>query len=63
VDKNSFPVSTIDLQNSKALIRPEQAEAAKGKNAVIGQRQKCTVTTEEKIFSLEVVVEKTIDGK
>jgi hypothetical protein len=37
VDKNPFPISTIDLQNSKVLIRPEQAEAAKGKNVVIGE--------------------------
>jgi hypothetical protein len=37
VDKKPFPVSTIDLQNSKVLIRPEQAEAAKGKNVVIDE--------------------------
>jgi hypothetical protein len=48
-DKNPFPVSTIDLQNSKVLIRPEQAEAAKGKNVVIGK--KLTITTDEKILS------------
>jgi hypothetical protein len=49
VDKNPFLVSTIDLQNSKVLIRPEQAEAAKGKNVVIGE--KCTITADEKILS------------
>jgi hypothetical protein len=49
------------LQNSKVLIQPEQVEAAKGKNLVIGK--KCTITTEEKILSREVVVEKTVDGK
>jgi hypothetical protein len=38
VDKNPFSVNTIDLQNSKVLIRPEQAEAAKGKNVVIGEK-------------------------
>jgi hypothetical protein len=37
VEKKPFPVSTIDLQNSKVLIRPEQAEAAKGKNVVIDE--------------------------
>jgi hypothetical protein len=61
VDKNPFPVNTIDLQNSKVLIRPEQAEAAKGKNVVISK--KCTITVDEKILSQEVVVEKTADGK
>jgi hypothetical protein len=61
VDKNPFLVSTIDLQNSKVLIRPEQAEVAKGKNVVIGEKR--TITAEEKILSREVVVEKTADGK
>jgi hypothetical protein len=61
VDKNLFPVNTIDLQNSKVLIRLEQAEAAKGKNMVIDE--KCTITTDENFLSREVVVEKTIDGK
>jgi hypothetical protein len=49
VDKNPFSVSTIDLQNSKVLIRLEQAEAAKGKNVVIGEKR--TITTNEKILS------------
>jgi hypothetical protein len=49
VDKNPFPVSTIDLQNFKVLIRLEQAEAAKGKNVIIGE--KCTITADEKILS------------
>jgi hypothetical protein len=43
------------------LIRPEQAEAAKGKNVVIGEE--CTITAKEKILPREVVVEKTADGK
>jgi hypothetical protein len=30
-------VNTIDLQNSKVLIQPEQAEATKGKSVVIGE--------------------------
>ena len=30
-DKASFPVHTIDLDKVKVLIRPEQAEGAKGK--------------------------------
>jgi hypothetical protein len=61
VDKNLFLVNTIDFQNSKGLIRPEQAKAAKGKNVVIGEKR--TITVDEKILSREVVVEKTADGK
>jgi hypothetical protein len=61
VDKNPFSVSTIDLQNSKVLIRPEQVEAAKGKNVIISEKR--TITVGEKILSREVVVEKTTDGK
>jgi hypothetical protein len=49
VDKNPFSVNTIDLQNSKVLIRPEQAKAAKGKNVIISE--KCTITTDEKVLS------------
>jgi hypothetical protein len=30
-DKTSFPIHIIDLDNVKVLIRPEQAEGAKGK--------------------------------
>jgi hypothetical protein len=61
VDKNPFSVNTIDLQNSKVLIRPEQAKAAKGKNVIISEKR--TITTDEKVLSSEVVVEKTADGK
>jgi hypothetical protein len=61
VGKNSFPVNTIDLQNSKVPIQPEQAEAAKGKNVVIGEKR--TITADDNVLSREVVVEKTADGK
>jgi hypothetical protein len=61
VDKNPFLFNTIDLQNSKVLIRSEQTEAAKGKNMVIGENR--TITADENILSREVVVEKTTDGK
>jgi hypothetical protein len=61
VDKNPFLVNTIDLQNSKVLIQPEQAEAAKGKNVIINEM--CTIATDEKLLSREVVVEKTTHGK
>jgi hypothetical protein len=61
VDKNPFPVNIIDLQNSKVLIRPEQAKTAQGKNVVISEKR--TITVDEKVLSWKVVVEKTADGK
>jgi hypothetical protein len=61
VDKNSFLVNTIDLKNSKVLIRPKQAEAAKGKNVVIDEKR--TIIVDENILSREVVVEKTANSK
>jgi hypothetical protein len=53
-------VNTIDLQNSKVLIRLELAEMAKGKIVVLGE--KCTITADE-VLSREVMVEKIADGK
>ena len=61
VDKASFPVHTIDLNNTKVLIRPEQAEGAKGKNVIIGEERPKNVN--DKILAWEVVLEKTPDGK
>jgi hypothetical protein len=49
VEQNPFSDNTIDLQNSKMLIRPEQVEAAQGKNVVIGEKR--TITTDEKVLS------------
>jgi hypothetical protein len=57
IDKTLFPVHTIDLKNAKVLIRPEQAEGAKGKNVVIGKER--LKTSEEKILTKEVMLEKT----
>ena len=36
MDKTPFPVHTLELNNSKILLGPEQAEGANGKNVVIG---------------------------
>ena len=60
IDKGLFPVHTIDLNNSKVLIRPEQAEGAKGKNVIIGEKRPITVN--DKILAREMVQEKTPDG-
>ena len=40
LDNDPFPVNTIDLEGKKVLIRPSQAEAAKGKNVVVGDERK-----------------------
>src|SRR6185436_12807450 len=60
-DKASFPVHMIDLDNVKVLIRPEQAEEAKGKNIIIGEPRPKNIN--DKIQAREVTMEKTPDGK
>ena len=45
VDKASSPVHTIDLDNAKILIRPEQAERAKGKmSSLVSQGRRMSMT-------------------
>ena len=61
IDKAPFPVHTIDLSNANVLIRPDQAEGAKGKNVIIGDDRPLTV--DNKILAREVIKEKTPDGK
>ena len=41
VDQNPFPAYThmFELSNPKVLIRPNQAESAKGKNIIIGEER------------------------
>jgi hypothetical protein len=60
-DKASFLVHTIDLDNVKILIRPGQAEGAKGKNVIIGAARPKNVN--DKIQAREVMMEKTLDGE
>jgi len=61
VDKTPFPVHTLELNNPKVLLRPEQAEGAQGKNVVIGDPR--PMNANNKILAREVVAEKTPDGK
>ena len=61
VDKTPFPVHTLELNNSKILLGPEQAEGANGKNVVIGDPRPMNVN--DKILAREVVSQKTPDGK
>ena len=60
VGEASFPLHTIDLNNAKVFIRPEQAAGAKGKNVIIGEGRPKNVN--DKILAREVVLEKTSDG-
>ena len=53
IDKAPFSVHTIDLNNAKVLIRPDQAEGAKGKSVIIGDDRPLTV--DNKILSREVI--------
>ena len=55
IDKAPFSVHTIDLNNAKVLIRPDQAEGAKGKNVIIGDDRPLTV--DNKILAREVIQE------
>ena len=61
VDKTLFPIHTLELNNPKVLLRPEQAEGAQGKNIVIGDLR--PMNANDKILAREVVAEKTPDGK
>ena len=61
INEAPFPVYTIDLCNSKVLIRLEQAEGVKGKNVIIGEERLKDV--KDKILAREVVVEKTSEGR
>ena len=61
IDKAPFPVHTIDLNNAKVLIQPDQAEGAKGKNMIIGEKR--SITIDDRILARKVVQEKALDGK
>jgi hypothetical protein len=61
IDKKTFHDNIIVLQNSKVLIYPEKAEMTNDKNVIIGDKR--IITTNEKILSREVMLEKTIDEK
>ena len=61
IDKALFPVHTIDLNNAKMLIRPDQAEGAKGKNVIIGYERPLTI--DNKILARKVIQEKAPNGK
>ena len=61
IDKAPFPIHTLELNNPKILIQPDQSEGAKGKNVVIGDAR--PINANDKILAREVVKEKTDDVK
>jgi hypothetical protein len=60
VDKQPFPINTMELQQPKVLIRLHQAEATKGKNVVVGEAK---LDLRGKELTREVAYEKTPDGR
>jgi hypothetical protein len=60
VDKQPFPINTMELQWRKVLVRPHQAEATKGKNVMV---RKVKPDLRGKELTREVAYEKTPDGR
>jgi hypothetical protein len=60
VDKQPFPINTMELQHSKVLGRPHQAEATKGKNVMVEETKP---DFRGKELTREVAYEKTLDGR
>jgi hypothetical protein len=56
VDKQPFPVNTIDLDGKKVLVRPEVVDKEKGKGIHIGDPR--VLDENRKILSREVFSEK-----
>jgi hypothetical protein len=60
VDKQPFPINTMELQQPKVLVRLHQAEASKGKNVMVGEAKP---DLRGKELTREVAFEKTPDGR
>jgi hypothetical protein len=60
VDKQPFPINTMELQQPKVLVWPHQAEATKGKNVMVGDVKP---DLRGKELTREVAYEKTPDGR
>jgi hypothetical protein len=60
VDKQPFPINTMELQQPKVLVRSHQAEATKGKNVMVGEAKP---DLRGKELTREVAYEKTPDGR
>jgi hypothetical protein len=60
VDKQPFPINTMELQQPKIFVRPHQAEAIKGKNVMVGEAK---TDLRGKELTREVAYETTPDGR
>jgi hypothetical protein len=60
VDKQPFPINTMELQQPKVLVRPHQAEATEGKNVMVGEAKP---DLRGKELTREVAYDKTPDGR
>jgi hypothetical protein len=60
VDKQPFPINTMELQQPKVLVRLHQAEASKGKNVMVREAKP---DLRGKELTREVALEKTPDGR
>jgi hypothetical protein len=60
VDKQPFPINTMELQQPKVSVRLHQAEATKGKNVMV---RKTKPDLRGKELTREVAYEKTPDGR
>jgi hypothetical protein len=61
VDKQPFPMNTLDLEGKRLLIRPEVAESANKSNVVVGEPRKSK--EDSKVLGRQVVLDKQPDGK
>ena len=61
VDKQPFPMNTMDLEGKKLLIRPEVAESANKANVIVGEPRKDK--EDNKVLGRQVVLGKQPDGK
>ena len=57
VDKQPFPMNTLELQGKKILIRPEVAGSANRNNVVICEPRN------NKVLGRQVILDKKPDGK
>ena len=53
VDQNLFPAHThmLELNNPKVLIRPNQAEAAKGKNIIVSEERSELLKSHQEVLA------------
>ena len=61
VDKQPFPINTMDLEGKKMLIRPNIAESANKDDVVIGEPRNSKEGN--KVLGRKTVLEKQPDGK